>query len=246
MKKFFVVIAAMAVFYVLPVTALAEKLSVTTTEWSPYVIVENGKPTGIFIEIILEICKRLGIDPEFPILPWARCIKYMQDGTSDAILGPKKTDERLEFMYFPSEPLYMEKLVIIAKKESNIKADKLDDLNGKKIGVVRDYSYGSDFDKYQGINKIVCDHDEQLMKIFEAGRVETAVGDEGNLKFIAKKIGITVPLETVYVLTEAPNYIAFSKKAPGDKGKVLAEKFSDTLRQLREEGFIKKVESKYF
>ena len=52
--------------------------------------------------------------------------------------------------------------------------------------------------------------------------------------------------EVVYVLNEVPGYIAISKKAMGEKGKTLAEKFAETLRQMKKEGIIEKIKSKYF
>jgi hypothetical protein len=48
----------------------------------------------------------------------------------------------------------------------------------------------------------------------------------------------------VYVLSEKPSYVAFSK-ATDEKGKVLSEKFSEALSALRKEGIIQEIEDTY-
>jgi ABC-type amino acid transport substrate-binding protein len=69
------------------------------------------------------------------------------------------------------------------------------------------------------------------------------VGEQSILLFIAKNLGIQI--ETVFVLVDAePDYFAFSRTL-GEKGEILAEKFSQTIRQLRQEGFIEKIYDKY-
>jgi len=70
-----------------------------------------------------------------------------------------------------------------------------------------------------------------------------AGADEGSVRYLCKKASLET--EVVYVFSEAPSYIAFSKKL-GEKGKALADKFSEALKKLKEEGFIEKVQSKYF
>jgi polar amino acid transport system substrate-binding protein len=84
--------------------------------------------------------------------------------------------------------------------------------------------------------------DLMMIRKLGEGRTAFAVGEEGNLKFISMQIGIQ--LETAYLLLEDPNYFAFSK-ASGDDGKMLAEKFDQTIRQLRKEGVVDKIIAKY-
>jgi len=118
----------------------------------------------------------------------------------------------------------------------------LDDLKDKTVGVVREYSYSPEFDNHKGLKKDESADDTMMIRKLGEGRTEFAVGEEGNLKFISIQIGIK--LETAYLLLEDPNYLAFSK-ASGDKGKSLAEKFDQTMRQLRKEGVIEKIIAKY-
>ncbi len=243
MKKL-VVALLFSVIFSLPMNALAEKLVFGTAEWPPYVFTENGQPTGIHTEVVLELCKRLNIEPEIQVLPWPRALVYLEKGRTDAIFSARRTEERDKFMLCPSEPIMMEKTVMMALKGSGIKISKLDDLKDKNVGVVRKYTYTPEFDSYQGMKQIVCDNDEQLVKMFAAKRfLLAASSDEGSIKYLCKKAGVEA--EVVYVLSETPSYIGFSK-AKGEESKALADKFGEALRKLKEEGFVEKVQSKYF
>jgi len=242
MKKLIVTLAFFALIF-LPTMVQAEKIVFATATQSPYVMSENGQLTGMDIDIIREVCKRLGFEPEIQLLPWTRALDYVEKGKVGAIFTPRRTEEREKFMYYSSEPLHIERTVIMTRKGSGIKVNKIDDLKGKNIGVVRAYTYGAEFDKYQEVKKIECDDDNQLVTILAKKRIELAAGDEGTMKYLCKQAGLET--EVVYVFSEDPSYVAFSKKL-GEKGKALADKFSEALKKLKEEGFIEKVQSKYF
>ncbi|WP_207681442.1 transporter substrate-binding domain-containing protein [Desulfonema magnum] len=169
----------------------------------------------------------------------------MEKGNVELLLTPRRTPEREKFMYYPSEPIHIEKTVLIVPKGSSIKITKLDDLKYKKVGVVGGYSYDPEFDNHPDIKKIVCDDDKALVKIFAYKRVSVTAGvDEGAMRYLFKQAGIEI--EVAYVFSGIPSYIAFSKKAAGGRGKIFAEKFGEALRILKEEGGVKKIESKYF
>ncbi len=233
----------MAVLLSLPVSALAEKLLFVTSDQPPYVMSENGQPAGLDIDVIRELCRRLGVEAEIQVLPWKRALYHTEKGDADAIFAPRHTEERAKFLYYPSEPFIIERTVILVPKGSGIKINSLDDLKGKVVGTVRGYSYDPKFDTEKGIEKVECNDDAELVKIFAKGRISLTAGSEGSMKYLCKKAGFEA--ETVYVLNDAPTYLAFSK-AKGEKGKALAEKFSQALRQLKDDGFFKKIESKYF
>ena len=246
MKKLFEKFTALllGISFLLPISAFAENVVFATSEWEPYVISENGKPSGLDVEIVQELCKRLGLEPDIRILPWKRALVYMETGRADAIFAARHTEERARFLYYPSEPLNIERTVILALKGSGIRITKPDDLKGKAVGVVLGYVYGPEFDNCQGIKKDAARDDKQLiLKLIKKRHPLAASSDEVTAKYLCKQAGAEA--EVVYVLNETPSYIAFSKKR-GEKGRAMAEKFSQMLRKLKEEGVIQKIESKYF
>ncbi len=147
MKKLFVTLLLVVVIG-LPGYALAEKLVIATTEWPPYVFMENGKLTGIDVEIIQEVCKRNGIESDIQMVPWKRALKEVEEGRMDAIFAPIYTEERAKFLYYPTEPLNIEQNVFLSLKGSGVKAFKLDELKDKSVGLVRGYKFTPEFDNH--------------------------------------------------------------------------------------------------
>ncbi|CAN2039576.1 polar amino acid transport system substrate-binding protein [Candidatus Magnetomoraceae bacterium gMMP-15] len=244
MKKFFITLIMITLIFWSSANVFAGKLVFAASIWPPYTMSENGQVSGLDIEIVRKLCNHLGLEAEFQLLPWKRALKYAENGKTDAILAPRYTKERAEFLYYTSESINIEKTVLISLKGSGIKITGLDDLKGRVVGVVRGYTHNSEFDNYPGIKKEECDDDVQLIKMLVRGRIPFAVScDEGAVKYLCKQINVEV--EVLYVLNESSSYIGFSR-AIGEKGKILAEKFSQILRQLKEEGVVQKIENTYY
>jgi len=242
-KKFIAVLVTVMV--ILPVNALAEKILFVTTDNPPYMIVENGKVEGLDTEIIQEVCKKIGIEPQFKAVPWKRALAMVEEGTAGAMYALFRTEERNKFLYFASDPIDTVNTVIIARKGSNEKITGLDDLKGKPLGVIGGFSYGPKFDNYSGLNKVPCNDQEELLKILNHGRINLCVAPELPFFYTCKRMNLQDKFEVAYIISEDSNYVGFSKKALGDKGKEIAEKFTKALKELNEQGVVQKLTEKY-
>ena len=244
MKKVSVIALISVLFF--SVNVSAEKLVLSVLEdFAPYQYMENEKAVGCDVDIMNEVCRRLNIELKVMPLPWKRALKTAEDGDSGGLLSVLHTPERESFLYFTSEPIHIQKNVIIARKESSITIKGFDDLKGKEVGVVANFSYGPEFDKYDGLKKTVCYGQEELVRILDKKRIDAALGAEDPFRFIWKKLDLKERFEVVYVMAELQVYTGFSKKNGGENGKVMAEKFSEVLRQLKAEGVIQQIMDKY-
>ncbi len=214
-------------------------------DFPPYQYVENNQPTGIDVEIAREVFKNLGIKLKLEVVPWKRALKYAEDGNVSGLIAALKTEEREKFLYYTSEPVHIQKNVVIAGKESKIKISSPEDLKGKEVGVLAGFSYGPAIDSLQGLKKTVCNDQQEMIKILDKGRINVVLGSDGPFWFNCKKLGFKDHFEIVHVIAELPAYTAFSMKGSGEKGEMLAEKFSKEIRRLRESGWEKEVIEKY-
>lgn len=244
MKK---IIAFLIFFAWVPVPGIsAEKVVFVTVEKDipPNVYQEDAEIVGIYPSIIRQVCERLDIEPEFFRYPWKRCIRYMKTGRADAVFPPIRTEERARFLYFPDEAMTSKKIAVFSLKENRIKVETLADLKGKIVGVNDGYSYGAQFDAYEGLNKDLSQNiDMQVEKLLN-NRMDVAVSVESPFMFFAKKRGVKDQIERVYIISEVPSYVAFSK-ATGEKGRLLSEKFSRVLAELKKEGIVQKITDLY-
>jgi len=76
--------------------------------WPPYTFVDPKNPqtvTGASVEIISEILKRAGYEPQITLLPWKRCLAEVEAGTTAMLLNAAYSDERAQ-KYLMSKPYY--------------------------------------------------------------------------------------------------------------------------------------------
>lgn len=232
-----------------PVTSSAEKMTFASPEnLPPKIFMDKGVLRGTYVDIITAVCKRMKIEPVFVQYPWPRAVNMVKNGKVDAIFPPLKTPEREEFLYFPTEPLSHTRNAIFAPKVRNIKIKKMSDLQNYIVGINDQYSYGPLFDNYKHNLKVDISRTEemQINKLTHQGqiRMDVAAASEEAFKFISAKLGLSKDLEIVYVLSETPSYVAFSKANPNNKK--FAQEFSKVLKQLRKEGVIQDINDRYF
>lgn len=236
-------------FVFFPIESFAEKITFASPEnIPPKVYKENGKLRGTYIDIITEVCKRMKVEPVFLQYPWPRAVAMVKIGKVDALFPPFKTPERVSFLYFPTEPVSHTRNVIFARKARNIKISKLADLKNYIVGINDQYSYGQTFDDYK--KNLVIDvsrtEEMQINKLTHQGqvRMDVAAASEDAFRFLSTKLGHSDELEVVYVLSETPSYVAFSKA--NSKNKIFAENFSRILKQMKKEGVIQEINDVYF
>lgn len=236
-------IAVSIIFTVLiSLNCFAEKVVFSTTVYPPYLTNENGKISGLQADVVRAVCKHLGVEPVIKVLPWERALHQVKNGQVDGVFMPVYTKERAEYIHYTSESPTSAINVISAKKGSGIKASSLDDLKGMTVGMIRGYSYGEKFDNFQKINKEPVNANDNLIKKLARGRNKLVASDQGIIKYLGEKEGFEV--ETVITLQNKPQFIGFSK-AIGKKGIELAERFSKAIKELKENGVIGQIESKY-
>ncbi len=84
MKIFFAVLS-LAIVFLSALTASAEKIVFATTEFPPYIIVDGDNLSGLQVEVVRELCRRLGIEPEIRVFPWIRALNSVKEGTADSV-----------------------------------------------------------------------------------------------------------------------------------------------------------------
>ena len=60
-----------------------EKLVIVGESWPPYYYVDEGKISGIDVDVAGHILSKLGVEYEFRIYPWKRCWHMLVYGKAD-------------------------------------------------------------------------------------------------------------------------------------------------------------------
>jgi len=238
MKKsaLFSVLLALA----LPVAALAgETLVGVDSENPPFMSAKDGKAVGLYPAIITAAFAAMGDTVQIDPKPWKRCLSDTDAGTAGTG-GIYKNDERLKKYDF-SEQIFVEKMAVYFNKSHPVTFNGVADLLGKKVGVVRGWSYGDDFDKAAKEGKITTEEvtsDAQNFQKLAAGRVDVvlAIEEAGNSQL---KAGKQTGLERAPTyLFQNPTYLAFNKSS---KQTELLAKFNKVIAEMKKSAKLDKI-----
>ncbi|QTA93965.1 substrate-binding periplasmic protein [Desulfonema magnum] len=224
---------------------LAEKLVFAIGDFPPYQYMEDGQVKGMDVDIIRNICDQLAIETEFRSESWIKILKELKKGKADGIPSLLRNKEREKFLCYCSECVNTVKIVVLKQKGSSIKVAGLNDLKNIPFGMIRGHSYGPEFDNCRELKRQYYNDNKELAILLHNGRIKLAVVEEKPFLFTSRTLGIHDCSERAYTISDKPLYIGFSKKSLGEKGKALAEKFSEILREMKKKGEIQKIINNY-
>lgn len=208
-----VCLAALLVAVPLGAVAAGETLTIVFEEYPPYEYMEGETPAGINVAIIREACKRMGVRPMFRTMPWKRGLYELKNGAITALASGFRTADRERYAVFPRHYLSQEVNSIFVCRGSTLKVDSLGDLRGRIVGVVREYSYGPEFDSFSGMRLDAVSSNTLLVGKLADRRVDAIAGNLRVIKFLAGRLGLGSCINPVYELSSEPLYLFFSKKA---------------------------------
>ena len=224
-------------------------LKVAVDVWHPYEDISNQQAPGFSTEVITHVFQSMGVETSLKEYPWARGLKNVYEGTSDALFTAFPSEERRRYCYYPEEPLAIEKWILFIRSEDReeFQFSSYDDLIDKSIGVLRGASVSEEFwdfvKRHQNYQEVTVDelNFEKLM----LGRIDCIVTSHSNGMVLVKKKGLrdkVVPLLS-RIIKEDNLYIIFSKKTvtPG-----FVKEFSRELRHFKKSKEYQLIYEKYF
>ncbi len=230
-------------------------LLIVTDPWPPYIIEnEDGSFSGFHTEVLREVLKELKIPSKIVKYPWERCIQMIKDKGADMIFTLNKNPERMEFMYFPDEPLAYSASVFFTLKgrEDQIKYSSFEDLKGLRIGIVRGYSYSGGLIDQNFLTFDIVKDDYTNIKKLSEGRIDLWPSDkfvgiyaarvledlEGRARgYYTKRMGFLNK-----EINNSPIFVGLSKKAGNED---LAKKISAATIRIKNSPAYKKIEDSY-
>jgi len=79
------------------------KICTDTNYWYPYTFMQEGKSTGLHIDIVTRVFSEMGISLEFTPLPWKRCLAETRFGVYDAVVSASYKVDRAPFYHYPDD-----------------------------------------------------------------------------------------------------------------------------------------------
>ena len=156
---------------------------------------EDGEAKGFFVDLLREICRRAGYEATVKLYPVKRMDSYLQSGEFDGATALVHTKDRERYLFYSNTPVMVSRLSVFVRKDKKIKFKTIDDLKGKRIGVLLGYKTDSaSLDKAirEGFVEIeeAAGYDQNLKKLIK-GRLECLISTEQLTWYYADKLGIS-------------------------------------------------------
>ncbi|WP_199911658.1 substrate-binding periplasmic protein [Dongshaea marina] len=186
---------------------------VTESGFPPYNFRQDGKLSGISIELLLAASKQAGTPiskSQFKVLPWARAYDMGLKGPGVMLFATTRTEQR-ESLFKWAGPIIATKVVLLAKKSKGIKIASVAEINRYKVGAIPE-DVGQQLAARAGVkNMKISGKPEQVAKKLATGRVDLWAFEENSALWMLKSLGYNpAKFEAVYTFKESAVYYAFS------------------------------------
>src|SRR3984893_6569538 len=174
--------------------AYPEGLVLVAADSAPTAYMEDGRPSGILVDVVTEAFQRAGHPFEIQLMPWARCLAEVRSGRVDGIFSVFKLPERNEFLTYTSVPVITQVEAFFVPADYDVKFDgDIGKLGKLGIGTIRGTSYGVKLDSAlkNGVWSTVVETNniDSLVGMLALKRIDLAIGYRHVVLEAARKKG---------------------------------------------------------
>lgn len=212
--------------------------------YPPYIYLNNdGTPTGIDVEIATEAFRRMGYAARFEVIDWEQKTALVESGAIDCIWGCFSMQGR-ETLYRWAGPYMVSRQVVAVNADSSIQS--LSDLAGKTVMVQSTskpegiFLSGSDPRIPQAVEVFSIEDRSVQYAMLACGYVDAIAAHEtAILQYMKDNNAVFRILEEPLLVTGLG--VAFAK----NDSRGLDHQLNDTFAQMREDGTLERIVSKY-
>ena len=206
----------------------------------PWIYPINAQYDGVLIEQLAIFEKNNNIKTTvIEDLPWKRCLREVEIGNVDMVLGAYKTKERERSFLFSSEPIFTNVSKINAYSASNnekmLSVNSLKQMKEFSVARVRSDSHGKVIDDFIASlpkrNVKDLNNHKQVIKRVISGQSDYFFYTEPQLRLLLQKENINMDLfrKVIELEDRAQAYLIFSKNS--DIYKKYNDKYMSAVRE---------------
>ncbi|SLM32479.1 putative amino acid ABC transporter, periplasmic amino acid-binding protein [Desulfamplus magnetovallimortis] len=242
-------------FFPLPSTSISRELIIMGVPKEPMrYIDENNKPSGIDIEIIDYIFKKLEIDYKVIFIKSSKRLEFIwqQDEPEvDMVLTYSHNDFREQFLVYAEEShiAISWHFFILKENEGKFVYNDFSDFNGLTMGATIGYAYTEEF--WEAVSRGIMKIDSHPVNEFQIKKLLGKRFDIVPLNTIAtmyqaKKEGYIDKITYLSKpLTEKNYFNTFVKKSSWPDLPLLVKKYDEILREMKQNGTLEGIMRSY-
>lgn len=136
MKKLIILFIAISAL----VEARADNVPLVTGEWAPYTS-KSLEGKGFITEIVTEVCREMGVVPEYQFHSWEKCFSMTEEGYAIGAFPYTYTDARAAKVYFSDTVFQGHSRYFQYGEGKSLKLGSLNDIRKVRIGGIKGYFY---------------------------------------------------------------------------------------------------------
>lgn len=207
-------------------------------DYLPSASIKYGKAIGIDVELVVAAMNAVGVDVQFYMFPWSRCLHMLDYNQLDAVIPMVYSKERDE-KYTLGSSLRTRANVVVLSKHVSKDVRSLRDLDGMTIGVGQGYAIHKEFDEAKNFRKesVATSGEtyEFLLRKVAAGRNDGVVIDTSVVSAMARKLSIENDVKISSLRFPKASHVGFSKNNP------FHPLFERGFQSIQDNGVYKKI-----
>lgn len=215
----------------------------------PFVFKENGKLTGISIDIVNELARRGGFEITIETYPWARVLRQLENGQVDGAFSLYEKEERKRYCLYTGL-IHYDELCIATKEEKQFQYTGIESLYGKVVGKGRSVFVSDEFDTAVREGNItlleIDDMNMSNIKMLHADRLDAVIGSPQALLYYTKVLGYDdIVLLPTPLKEKIPAYFVLSKHSALENKEEWQRKITSLLNEMHADGTIQTINARY-
>lgn len=225
--------------------AVAVDVSVVHSgNWPPYA--DEALPEqGLAIDLVTTALKRAGYNLKVTTASLEQILEGSKTGRYDVFATPWYTMDRAQYLDF-SQPYLESSVHFIKRKDTPFEYTRFDDLEGVRIGVIKNYAYDEDFSSSSLIERIDAGSLKDNLKKLIGKEIDITLDDERVLRYTLNQ-SMPDNVATLEILarplaTRGVN-IGVSRNNP-DHARIVAD-FNQAIAEMKNDGTHTRIVQKH-
>ncbi|GLX78569.1 hypothetical protein tinsulaeT_19090 [Thalassotalea insulae] len=230
-------------------TGHSQTIKIAAIDWCPQICLDKQRP-GYVIEIVNQVFKNSPYQITIDYYPWSRAIKYVTEGSYDALLSPAKKEA--PDLTYPEQAVGHQKMCFFTKAQSSWHYRGPNSLDDQYVGVAADTSI-------EELNQYIKEHPQHFQfqpyheryvkqnagKVLK-NRIDSFIFTLNTTNYTLAQLNLTAKFKNAGCVSVAPIYIALTPIAEKqDAMQAIASFWDKRYAELQSQGVINKVITKY-
>lgn len=223
-----------------PLVLLTENLPPFSMAASGGNFAKDGDVQGISSDTVRAMCERAEQECQLILrFPWDRLYKQAQENNGYGLFSTIRTPER-EALFKWVGPIAVSDWVLLAKADSSITVDTLEQADAYRIGGYRNDAI-SQFLIDKGLTVQTSLQDKENLNKLEKDQIDLWATDDVGGRYMAKQSSLGT-LKVVHRFNSADLYLALNLETPDE----VVQKLQKALDEMRAQGDLGQIKSSYF